>query len=95
MFPIRPTSIKENQTEGRLFSFFYSVAENIFIDEEGHVCLNMLDYVTPLELWMFRHYCEYMLFDHRTIKGAVVELLYPDSDYFRWYKAEDEYYEQI
>lgn len=60
--------------------FFYDVVNNNFLDEDGFIVWNMLEFVTPSDLYLFRHHQEYMAFRHRYIPGTICELYYPEED---------------
>lgn len=61
-------------------AFFYDVVNNVFLDEDGFIVWNMLEFVTPNDLYLFRHHEQYMVFQHRSLPGIMCELYYPEED---------------
>ena len=63
---------------------FYDVEANMFIDEDGFVVPLIFELITPNDLFLFKHSREYMIVDHKTLPGVVIELYYPEDDTPPW-----------
>lgn len=75
--PLHPC---EGDTDNPYFiGLFYDEERNVFEDEGGYVVGNVLDFVTPNDLYLFRIYKRYMIFRHRSIRMAYVELFWPED----------------
>lgn len=56
---------------------FYNKEKNLFEDEGGFIVWDIFNWITPNDLYLFKHYKEDMLVQHQFIKGLYCELYYP------------------
>jgi hypothetical protein len=59
---------------------FFDPDKNRFINEGGYVVHNVLEYITPNDLYLFRRLKRHMIVRHRSESGILCELFYPDMD---------------
>lgn len=57
-----------------IFYIFWSETENCFYDEDGFRIINILDYITPNDLFLFRQDHGCCLFPHRQNKDLFCEI---------------------
>ena len=50
------------------------------MDEDGALVWDILELITPSDLFLFRKYRSYMLVDHRSRREVFVELYWPEDD---------------
>ena len=87
-------------------SLYYDIHCNHFTDEDGIEIDFIFEFITPDNLYLFRHNQETMCFPHPTLRGVTVELVYPDecdicgdltcdmNPYFEGYLDEEEEHER-
>ena len=64
-----------------VLSFFYNPLENYFEDEDGEIAWDILEFITPNDLFLFRHNEESIIVPNRQNRNLGIELLYPvDGD---------------
>lgn len=56
----------------------YDEFANQFMDEDGFPVLNIHEFITPNQLYLFQSFRQYMLIE--TSPGVFVELIWPDSE---------------
>ena len=71
------------EDEEEVITLYYSGDERCFIDDDGDVVSNILEYVTPNDLFLFHWHKSYCVFRHRSIPRTSIELMYPlEDDYY-------------
>ncbi len=60
---------------------FYDRSLNKFIDCDGYIVWPeaLWEIISPSDMWIFRQKKCYMLLPHRTMRGLLVELFWPDD----------------
>jgi hypothetical protein len=62
-----------------VIGIFYDVDRNLFIDEDGFVIYSIFELITPADLMLFRYYERDTIFTHRSMKGVLIEMYWPDE----------------
>lgn len=65
------------------YTWIYYSEENYFVDESGSIVYDIFRYITPNDLYLFKHNREFMIFE----KGNItVEIYYLEAyDYDSYY----------
>lgn len=71
--------------EGSLYTIFYWEVNNIFTTEDDEIIYSIFTFITPLDLYLFRHGNE-NIFTMRSSPNDLIEIItVPEQSYFEEY----------
>jgi hypothetical protein len=72
------------------FALYYLKEDNVFMDGEGEIVFEIFEIITPNDLYLFKRHKDYMIVNHRTEPGILVELYWPEDEEERYFDVGDD-----
>ena len=75
---------------GESLALYYLKEDNVFMDGEGEIVFEIFEAISPNDLYLFKRHKDYMIVNHRTEPGILVELYWPEDEEERYFDVGDD-----